>query len=294
MNKYYASAIAAFTVWGFFPLVLRMIKDHPAGEILYFRILFSLVILIVIIAAFMRKKSRANWAQFVSLSAAAKRSTVLLTLLGGLLLTINWLIFIYVVNEVNIKTASFSYLICPVITAGLGYVLLRERMVTIQWLAIFLCTVSCALMGIGNVTELGYSLLIAFSYALYLITQRKNQGFNRLIVLGVQVLFAFIILNFFFGQLVGTVVIDLRFYAIVTCIALFFTVLPLFLNLYALNKINAATIGILMYINPLINFMLAFFIVKETATGVQMAGYAVIALALILFNYPVLKRWGQQ
>jgi chloramphenicol-sensitive protein RarD len=290
MNKHYASAIAAFAVWGFFPLVLRTVGTHPAGEILYFRILFSLVILVVIIAAFMRQKSRENWRQFLSLRPATQRQVVALTLLGGLLLTVNWLVFIYVVNAVNIKTASFSYLICPVITAGLGYVLLREQMAAIQWIAIFLCALSCVLMGIGNVAELGYSLLIALSYALYLITQRKNQGFNRLIVLGVQVLFAFIILNFFFGQLVGTVVVDLRFFAIVACIALFFTVLPLFLNLYALNKINAATIGILMYINPLINFLLAFFVVRETATTIQIAGYAVIALALVLFNYPLLKR----
>jgi chloramphenicol-sensitive protein RarD len=198
-----------------------------------------------------------------------------------------------VVNEINIKTASFSYLICPVITAGLGYVLLRENMVAIQWFAIFLCALSCVLMGMNNVTELGYSLLIAFSYALYLITQRKNQGFNRLIVLGIQVLFAFIIMSFFFGQLVGTVVVDVRFYMIIASIALFFTVLPLFLNLYALNKINAASIGILMYINPLINFILAFFVVNETATSVQIAGYAVIAIALVIFNYPVLKRITQ-
>jgi chloramphenicol-sensitive protein RarD len=197
------------------------------------------------------------------------------------------------VNEINIKTASFSYLICPVMTAGLGYVLLRENILPIQWFAILLCALSCVLMGINNVSELGYSLLIAFSYALYLISQRKNQGFNRLIVLGIQVLFAFIIMSFFFGQLVGTVVVDIPFFMIVGCIALFFTVLPLFLNLYALNKINAATIGILMYINPLINFMLAFFVVHETATTVQMVGYAVIAMALVLFNYPLLKRITQ-
>ncbi|MFM7487497.1 MAG: EamA family transporter [Cytophagales bacterium] len=290
MNKHYASAITAFVVWGFFPLVLRTVSTHPAGEILYFRILFSLIILAVMVFGFMRKKSRENMAILRSLSAPARKTVVMLTLVGGALLTINWLVFIYVVNAINIKTASFSYLICPVITAGLGYVLLREKMLPIQWLAILLCAVSCVLMGINNVTELGYSLLIAFSYALYLITQRKNQGFNRLMVLGVQVLFAFLIMNFFFVQMVGTVTIDFRFYAIVACIALFFTVLPLFLNLYALNKINAATIGILMYINPLINFTLAFLVVDETATTTQILGYATIGVALVMFNIPVLNR----
>jgi chloramphenicol-sensitive protein RarD len=67
-------------------------------------------------------------------------------------------------------------------------------------------------------------------------------------------------------------------------------VLPLFLNLYALNKINAATIGILMYINPLINFTLAFLVVNETATTTQILGYVTIGVALLLFNIPVLNR----
>ncbi|MCX8490663.1 MAG: EamA family transporter [Cyclobacteriaceae bacterium] len=290
MSKHYASAVTAFLVWGFFPLVLRSVGTHPAGEILYFRILFSLVILIVILAAFMRKKTMENVAQFKSLNTKAKTSVIILTLLGGALLTINWLVFIYVVNNVNVKTASFSYLICPVITAGLSYVLLREKLVAIQWLSILLCTISCVLMGIGNIQELWYSLLIAFSYALYLITQRKNQGFNRLMVLAVQVIFAFILMNLFFVQLVGSVSINYSFFSIVFCIALFFTVLPLFLNLYALNKIDATTIGILMYINPLINFTLAFLVLHETASATQQVGYGIIAVALVLFNIPILKR----
>ncbi len=290
MNKHYASAIIAFLVWGFFPLVLRTVGTHPAGEILYFRILFSLFILIIILAAFMRKKTRENIVLFKSLDAKAKRSVIVLTLVGGALLTVNWLVFIYVVNAVNVKTASFSYLICPVVTAGLGYVLLREKLLTIQWFSILLCAVSCVLMGIGNIQELWYSLLIAFSYALYLISQRKNQGFNRLIVLAVQVAFAFLLMNLFFSQLVGSVAVDYSFFGIVFCIALFFTVLPLFLNLYALNKIDAATIGILMYINPLINFTLAFLVLHETASLTQQVGYGIIAIALILFNIPIMKR----
>jgi chloramphenicol-sensitive protein RarD len=90
--------------------------------------------------------------------------------------------------------------------------------------------------------------------------------------------------------LVGSVTIDYPFFGVAFCIALFFTVLPLFLNLYALNKIDAATIGILMYINPLINFTLAFLILNETASVTQQVGYAIIAIALVLFNVPVLKR----
>lgn len=290
LRKYYVSAVMAFLVWGFFPMVLRTINTHPAGEILYFRILFSLITLAVILFGFMRAKSKEDLVRLKSLTSKERRKVILLTLSGGALLTVNWLVFIYVVNEVNIKTASFSYLICPVMTAVLGSIILSERMEFLQWLAIVLCAISCVLMGINNISELGYSLLIALSYALYLITQRRNQGFNRMTVLGVQVFFSFILLNIFFNQLVGEIVVDPRFYIITIAIALIFTVLPLFLNLYALNKINAATIGILMYLNPLVNFTVAFLVFKEGASTIQVIGYSIIAVALVLFNYPILKR----
>src|SRR5689334_13298032 len=123
VRKHYASAVAAFLVWGFFPLVLRTVNTHPAGEILYFRILFSLLALVLIIFGFMRDRRQQTLALLKSIAPNARRTVIVLTLSGGALLTLNWLVFIYVVNEVNIKTASFSYLICPVATAVLGYVL---------------------------------------------------------------------------------------------------------------------------------------------------------------------------
>ncbi|HEY0744702.1 MAG TPA: EamA family transporter [Chryseosolibacter sp.] len=284
-RKHYAAAITAFVVWGFFSIPLRALKDYSAGEILYFRILLSLVLLAVLIVSFKRKEIQENRVKLQALDSKSKRTIITLCLAGGLLLTVNWLTFIYIVNNVNVKTASFSYLICPVITAVLGYVLIKEKMTTLQWIAVVLCAFSCVLIGISSALELGYSFLTAFTYALYLITQRKVQGFDRLILLGIQVLFATIVLTFFSGLLVNEVPTSFRFYAIILSIATFFTVIPLFLNLFALNKINSATIGILMYLNPLINFTIAFIVFKESINSIQLVGYAIIAVALVVFNY---------
>jgi chloramphenicol-sensitive protein RarD len=285
-KKHYAAAITAFVVWGFFSFPLRALSAFSAGEILYFRILFSLALLVLLIVGFKRKDVLENRIKLKALEPKAKRNIILLCLGGGLLLTVNWLTFIYIVNNINIKTASFSYLICPVITAVLGYVLIKEKMTTLQWIAVVLCTLSCILIGISSALELGYSVLTAFTYALYLITQRKVQGFDRLILLGIQVLFAAIVLTFFSGLLVQEIPTSFSFYAIILIIATCFTVLPLFLNLYALNRINSATIGILMYLNPLINFSIAFIVFHETINGMQLIGYGIIAVALVIFNYP--------
>jgi chloramphenicol-sensitive protein RarD len=293
-QKHYAAAIAAFAVWGFFSIPLRAIREFTAGEILYFRILLSAATLIVIIALFKRRDLRADWNKLLSSSPKQMRMTILLTLAGGALLCVNWLTFIYIVNEINVKTASFSYLICPVITAVLGYFLIHEKLSIVQWISVALCASSCVLIGLNSVLELGYSFLTALTYATYLVSQRKNQGFDRIIVLGVQVVFSLILLTCVQGYLITEMPQSGRFYAIVAIIAVVFTVIPLFLNLFALNKINSATIGILMYINPIINFTIAIVVFQERITVLQALGYSLIVVALILFNYPQVRRFQME
>ena len=288
-RKHYLAAISAFVTWGFFSIPLRALKEYSAGEILYFRILFSTLVLFVIIFGFKRNDIRKDLTFLRSFTPEKKRNVILLTLAGGVLLTVNWLTFIYIVNHINIKTASFSYLICPVITAVLGYVLIQEKMSSLQWVAVALCTLSCVVMGLNSALELGYSFLTAITYALYLISQRRNQGFDRSIILGIQVLFSFLILNIFYSQLITEIPTTAKFYSLIMVIAIVFTVLPLFLNLFALNRINSATIGILMYVNPLINFSVAFVVFGETVNAIQLTGYFLIVVALVIFNYPVMR-----
>jgi chloramphenicol-sensitive protein RarD len=288
-RKHYLAAISAFVTWGFFSIPLRALKEYSAGEILYFRIFFSTLVLLVIIFGFKRNDIRKDLAFLRSFTPEKKRNVILLTLAGGVLLTVNWLTFIYIVNHINIKTASFSYLICPVITAVLGYVLIQEKMSSLQWVAVALCTLSCVVMGLNSALELGYSFLTAITYALYLISQRRNQGFDRIIILGIQVLFSFLILNIFYSQLITEIPTTAKFYSLIMVIAIVFTVLPLFLNLFALNRINSATIGILMYVNPLINFSVAFVVFGETVNAIQLTGYFLIVVALVIFNYPVMR-----
>ena len=189
--KHYVAGISAFVIWGFFSIPLRTISDYPVGEIIYFRILFALLVLLLIIAAFKRAELRKDLIYLKSFPRQQRTKIILLTMSGGALLIVNWLTFIYIVNSINIKTASFSYMICPVITAVLGFLLLKERLTILQWVAVGLCTVSCILIGIHSALELGYSFLTALAYALYLVSQRRNQGFDRLVILGVQMSISF-------------------------------------------------------------------------------------------------------
>lgn len=289
-KKHYIAGISAFVIWGFFSIPLRALSAYSVGEILYFRIFLSSIVLLAIVFGFKRGELKKDLAYLRSFPRVQRNKIIWLTMAGGALLIVNWLTFIYTVNSINIKTASFSYMICPVITALLGNWLLKERLTNLQWVAVGLCILSCVLMGMSSALELGYSMLTAVSYALYLVSQRRNQGFDRIIVLGIQMVFSFAILNLFYSSLVGQVPVALEFYLITLCIAVIFTVLPLFLSLYALNRINSATIGILLYLNPIINFTIAFLVFREKVNLIQVVGYSIIVVALVLFNYPVFRK----
>ena len=172
----------------------------------------------------------------------------------------------------------------------LGYALLKERMTATQWIAVMLCAISCVLMGMNSVSELGYSFTTAVTYGLYLVLQRLYKEYDRMTVLSVQILFSFLLLNIFKGYLVDAAPVETSFYVVITIIAACFTVLPLFLNLYALIGISSATVGILMYINPIFNFTIAFLVFHEQVTPLQIVGYGIIGVALVLFNYPNFRK----
>ncbi|WP_242923769.1 EamA family transporter [Pontibacter liquoris] len=285
-RPYFAAGIAAFVIWGFIPFPLKALAAYPSGQILYFRVASALVVLLVISLVFRRRKLLSTFAALQTAGPREKRTFIGYTLLGGLLLTINWLTFIYIINHINIQTGSFSYLLCPIITAVLGFLLLKEKLRLNQWLAIGLSALSCALIGSGELTSLVFSLLTAFSYAFYLITQRILKNYDKIVLLTLQLLLSFALIGPFYSYFKGDsmVMLDTHFFLNIGMLSLVFTVLPLFLNLFALKELTSGSIGILMYINPILNFVMAFLYFNEHTTTTKVAAYVLIFISVILYN----------
>lgn len=292
LDKYYGAAITAFVIWGFIPFPLKALTAYPSGQILYFRILFSVVLLVAFMLLFRQKSLGQTFTVFKTAIAAEKRKFIILNALGGALLTVNWFVFIYVINHIDIQTGSFSYLLCPILTALLGYLLLKEKLKKNQWLAIFISLLSCFMLGTGSFINLFYSLLIASSYALYLITQRVMKDYDKITLLTLQLMVSFSLIGPFYnyfnaGHALG---FDLYFYQEIAILSIGFTIAPLFLNLYALTKLKSGTIGILLYINPIINFVMAFLYFQEQTSLYNGLAYALIFLSVILYNLRFEKR----
>lgn len=284
INKYYLAAFSAFFIWGFFSLALKPLHNYLSLDILFYRVFFSVVVMVLINVAFRRKVMRQNWNHFKNMTAKKRKNVVVLTLGGGLFLCSNWFVFIYVMNHVSVKAASLAYLICPILTTVFAFFMLKEKLGKWQWIAVMISVFSCVLLSFNHFEDIFYSLITAATYALYLVSQRKNSELDKFLVLTIQLLFTAIILLPFYPNYSGAIPVEPLFYGCLLAIVVFFTIIPLFLNLYALNGINSSAVGIMIYINPIIGFLLAIFYYNEQATYLQLFSYFLILVSIAVFN----------
>lgn len=284
LNKYYSAAFSAFFIWGFFSLALKPLHNYPSLDILFYRVFFSVVTMVFINLVFRRNVIRKDWNHFKSISPKQKRSIVLLTVGGGLFLSSNWFVFIYVMNHVSVKAASLAYLICPILTTVFAFFILKEKLSKWQWVAVMISFFSCILLSFNHFQDIFYSLIVAATYALYLVSQRKNSEMDKFLVLTVQLVFTALILLPFYPKYSGTLPTEPLFYGCMFIIVVFFTIIPLFLNLYALKGITSSAVGIMIYINPIINFLLAIFYYQEQVSSLQLFSYFLILISILVFN----------
>jgi chloramphenicol-sensitive protein RarD len=284
LTKYYLAAFFAFLIWGFFSLALKPIHHYPSLDILFYRVFFSVVVMLLINLLFRNKIIVQDWRHFRNLNPKQKKRIVFLTVGGAFILASNWFIFIYVVNNINVKAASLAYLICPILTTVFAFFILKEKLSKWQWLAVSISIFSCMLLSVNYLKDIFYSLVVATTYALYLVSQRKNSGMDKFLILNIQLLITALIILPFYPNYSGPLPTESLFYSCLFFIVVFFTIIPLFLNLYALKGINSATVGIMMYINPIINFSLAIFYFKEVVTTIQLFSYFLILISILVFN----------
>ncbi|MEO6283602.1 MAG: EamA family transporter [Dyadobacter sp.] len=283
-SKYYLIAFLSFVIWGFFSLALKPLHDYPSLDILFYRV-FMCAAIMAVISLFVRVKVlKENIQKFKEMPVAQRKRVSLLTLAGGVLLTANWFFFIYVMNHISVKAASFAYLVCPIMTTVIAYFVLDEKLSKWQWTAVLMSVLSCMLLSFNNIADIAYSLIVAASYAFYLVSQRKNIGLDKFLVLTVQILFSALILLPFYPKYSVALPVEFSFYALIALIAIVFTILPLFMNLYALQGVTSSTMGILLYINPLMNFAIALLYFNEPINSIQIIAYSLILISIVVFN----------
>lgn len=279
------------SIWGFFSIPLRNLQSYQAEEILYYRTFVSLALIWGCILLFRRKKLKQDLEHLKLQSLRGKRILLFQTIGSSVLLTLNWITFIYAVNNVSLTSAAFAYMVCPLITAFGGYLLLKETLSKLQLISLLIALVSICLFANGSLKEVMWSVIIAALYAFYLIIQRKMKHVDKMNALAVQfIISVFLMLPFYLYQH-EVVPAAPYFWWNILIISALFTIFPLFLSLYALVGLPSSTLGIIIYLNPIIAFMVAIFYFNVYIDVHQMYAYFLLLFSVILFNWKLIKEF---
>ncbi len=287
--KYFAAALISVAMWGFFSIPLRNLKAFRSEDILYYRVFVSLIITWLVILVFKRQHLKNDISYIKLESKANQRKLLRLTLAAGVLITGNWFSFIYAVNNVSLTSAAFAYMVCPLITAMGGFFILKEELSNIKLTAIGIAVISILLLAKGSLTDVLWSVFIASLYGFYLIIQRVIVKIDKFNMLGVQLLISVFIMLPFFIYHHTAFITDSYFWINILIIAVVFTIIPLFLSLYALIGLPSSTMGIIIYINPIVAFAVAFFYFHEKINTFQIYAYALLLTAVLIFNWNILS-----
>lgn len=288
-TKYLLAGVLSTAIWGFFSIPLRSLKFYPSSQILYYRIFVSLLVIWAAIFLFRKAQLSADIALLKKASTSQKRLILLQVTGATVLLVLNWYAFIYAINHISIKAGAFAYMVCPLITAFGGFIILKEQLSKLQGIALAVASVSIFMLGRGSVVEVIWSIVIAALYAFYLIIQRKMQGLDKLNVLAFQITIAVLLMLPFYITSFTAVPSTVSFWLNIVVIAILFTVVPLFLSLYALIGIPSSTLGIIIYVNPIIAFCVAIFHFGEQIDPHQVSAYLLLVFAVLLFNWGIIK-----
>jgi chloramphenicol-sensitive protein RarD len=288
-SKYFIAGIIPYIIWGTMSVPLRNIKGFPPHEILYYRIFVSIIVVWATIL-FFRKKALINDYNFLkSLSSVKKIRLLFLTILSAFLITGNWFTYIYAVNSVSLKAAAFAYMVCPLLTALCGFIILKEQLTKAKVVALIIAFVSIILLATGSLHEVMWAIIIATFYAIYVIVLKVIKDIDKFNFLGVQLILSGLMMLPMYFVNSAPFPAEPFFWSHIFLIAIVFTIIPLFLNSYALLGMPSSALGILIYLNPIVAFTVAFFYFKEKIDLHQLFAYLLLLLSIVIFNAQLLK-----
>ena len=279
------SALGAYVIWGFLPLYLLLVREVPAFEFVGWRILWTLPLCLVIVAV--RK-------QLPQLRAALATPKVMMLLLtSATLIAVNWVVYVWAIQQGNVYAASLGYYINPLVNVLLGTLLLGERLSRAQWAAVALAGIGVSMLLAGALTTLWISLTLALSFGTYgLIRKQVDVGalpgltieslLLSLPAAGVAIYYAGLPAGSSFTQSFGLGA------AIMLGGAL--TAFPLLLFAIAARKLPYSTLGFIQFLAPSIVFVLGLTVFGEELKWAQAACFACIWTAAAIFVWDLWSR----
>jgi len=269
---------SAYLMWGFFPIYFKLLHQVPAVQILGHRVVWSLLFLLVLVAAFRDGRTLRK--------SASDHRTLLIYLLAAVLLAANWLTYIWGVNAGFVVETSLGYFINPLMNVVLGVIVLRERLRSAQWAPVGLAAVGVIYLTILYGTLPWIALALALTFASYgLVKKLAPLGALHSLTLETGLLFIPALGYLLWMAKAGEGAFIRQGSAITLLLAAagVITAVPLLLFGAAARRVPLSTLGILQFIAPTCQFLLGVFVYGEEFTLARLAGFVCIWLALLLY-----------
>ncbi|MBE2319596.1 EamA family transporter RarD [Solirubrobacter sp. CPCC 204708] len=273
----FLAGLAAYLLWGLFPLYWPLLKPAGAIEILAHRIVWSVVLLVAILAL----THGFRWARELD------RKRVLLLGLAAVLITVNWGAFIYGVNSDHVVETSLGYFINPLVTVALAVSVVGEKLRRAQWAAVVIAGVAVAVLTVAYGRPPWIALTLAFSFGFYGLV-KKQVGLEGTQSLAVETAFltvpALLVVLWFAGSGEGTFGHEGVGHALLMIGGGVATAVPLMLFGAAAIRVPLTTIGLLQYLAPIMQFLIGVLVYGEHMPLERWLGFTLVWLAVIVFT----------
>lgn len=277
-----AAAIGAYAIWGLFPAFWPLLQPAAPVEVLAHRIAWTAVLMILVITA------TRGWSQLRTLPARGWAMVAA----AAALISVNWGLYIYAVFAGRVVEAALGYFMSPLVSVLLGVLVLRERLRRMQVAAVAVGTVAVVVIAVEAGSLPWIALSLACSFGLYgllksLIPLSATAGVTAEgLVLGplaVAVVVAFEVSG------TGTLTGHGAGHVLLLMAAGPVTAVPLLLYGAAARRVPLSTIGVLMYLNPILQFLWGVLVVGEAMPPTRWIGFVLVWIALVVFTADLVR-----
>jgi chloramphenicol-sensitive protein RarD len=278
-------ALSAYILWGLFPLYFYWLRSVPAFEVLAHRMLWTLLFLLLILLI----KHHFSWVKTVF----SQPRVLALFAVSASLITVNWGLYIWAVEQQRVVDASLGYFITPLVSVLLGAVILKERVRSVQWLCVALAGVGVVCLSWDSHTLPWIGLVLAITFGTYgLIRKLASLGALEGLSLETALLFplacAYLLMTWQAGTNTFLQASPALQLLIVTTGPV--TALPLLLFAVAARRLPLSTMGFLQYVSPSLQFFCGVWFFNESLQAGRLLGFCLIWLSLLIFSADSLWR----
>jgi chloramphenicol-sensitive protein RarD len=282
----FIAGAAAFATWGLVPIYWKLLSKIPALEILAHRFVWTIFFLGVLLSW------RRRWPEVVANLRLCR--SALFCFGSGVMVSVNWLLFIWAVNIGRVLETSLGYFLTPLVNVLLGAVILRERLSIWQITSILVAAtgVSVLALGYGHFPFIAVGLCTSFGLYGLLRKQSRTAAIPGLFL---ETMFLLPLAIFYLALLASRRVLTFGpshfSLSVILMTTGFVTAVPLVWFGYAARHLRLVTIGFLQYLSPSISFVLGLFVYHETFTRQHFVTFLLIWIALALVTAEAVLRW---